>query len=194
MSWSIGEIRALVIKAARGAGMDWGMAQEAGFAFEWLEKNGVSTTHIIANYLSYVNDQASCTYENCPLKLGSQISDTGDNTLCDQHEIFAPILLAPYLATNLEDEKIILSWQVGKAQISLKDIASDAPAETVQKPHRVVLEVLDTEFTVMPKKTRVEASAKGAIDQLTILANKTYAPATQASRLAGAGAGLNDND
>ena len=35
---------------------------------------------------------------------------------------------------------------------------------------------------------------KDTYNKLTALASKTYAPATEESRIAGAGAGLNDND
>ena len=36
MSWSLSEIGALATKAARGSGMDWGLADEAGYAVKWL--------------------------------------------------------------------------------------------------------------------------------------------------------------
>ena len=42
--------------------------------------------------------------------------------------------------------------------------------------------------------TRVPEEAKEAMATLTQFAHKTYAPSTEQSRLAGAGAGLNDND
>ena len=38
---SIGELEALVLKAYRGAGFSWGMAQEAGRAAAWLAHNGL---------------------------------------------------------------------------------------------------------------------------------------------------------
>ena len=38
MSWSLGEIGALATKAARGSGMDWGLADEAGYAVKWLQR------------------------------------------------------------------------------------------------------------------------------------------------------------
>jgi hypothetical protein len=41
---------------------------------------------------------------------------------------------------------------------------------------------------------RVESTASECIATLTRFAHNTYAPATEASRLAGAGAGLSDND
>jgi hypothetical protein len=35
--WSLNEIEALAGKAARGAGYDWGLAEEAGQSVRWLE-------------------------------------------------------------------------------------------------------------------------------------------------------------
>jgi hypothetical protein len=44
-----------------------------------------------------------------------------------------------------------------------------------------------------PLRTRVDLTQQH-LDDLNSYAHRTYAPATEASRLAGAGAGLNDND
>jgi hypothetical protein len=41
---------------------------------------------------------------------------------------------------------------------------------------------------------RIPVTASACITVLNSFAKNTYAPATEASRLAGAGAGLNDND
>lgn len=38
---ALSELRALIIKAARGAGLSWGMAEEAGWAAEWLARRGL---------------------------------------------------------------------------------------------------------------------------------------------------------
>ena len=35
------ELRSLVVKAARGAGLAWGLAEEAGWAAEWLARRGL---------------------------------------------------------------------------------------------------------------------------------------------------------
>ena len=51
MSWSLGEIRSLSIKAARGAGMTWGLAEEAGFSVCWLEERGWPGVEALSGYL-----------------------------------------------------------------------------------------------------------------------------------------------
>lgn len=35
------ELRSLITRAARGAGLDWGMAEEAGWAADWLARRGL---------------------------------------------------------------------------------------------------------------------------------------------------------
>ena len=39
-SLSRNEVASLCMKAARGAGMSWGLAEEAGFAAAWLVQHG----------------------------------------------------------------------------------------------------------------------------------------------------------
>ena len=41
ISWSLGETAALATKAARGAGMPWGLADETGVAVSWLHAHGI---------------------------------------------------------------------------------------------------------------------------------------------------------
>lgn len=38
---ALSELRGLIAKAARGAGLGWGMAEEAGWAAEWLARRGM---------------------------------------------------------------------------------------------------------------------------------------------------------
>lgn len=59
MSWSFGEVRALAVKAARGAGMSWGMAEEAGFACHWLEQHSLPGTDLLAKLLSRYDENES---------------------------------------------------------------------------------------------------------------------------------------
>ena len=50
--WSVSETSSLAIKAARGVGMPWGIAEEAGFALRWLTRNGAPGVVAICRYLS----------------------------------------------------------------------------------------------------------------------------------------------
>jgi len=53
MSWSLGEIGALATKAARGSGMDWGLADEAGYAVKWLQRRQLPGVAALCRYLSW---------------------------------------------------------------------------------------------------------------------------------------------
>jgi hypothetical protein len=56
-----------------------------------------------------------------------------------------------------------------------------------------ILEISASRNYVLPAQSRVEIP-NDIFDRLDSLAHKTYAPASEESRLAGAGAGLSDND
>ncbi len=57
MSWSIAEVRALAVKAARGVGMPWGMAEEAGFACQWLEQHSLPGSSMLVKLLLRYDEQ-----------------------------------------------------------------------------------------------------------------------------------------
>ena len=49
-SLSRNEVASLCMKAARGAGMSWGLAEEAGFAASWLVQHGINgPSHLYAH-------------------------------------------------------------------------------------------------------------------------------------------------
>jgi len=51
MSWSLGESGALALKATRGAGFDWGLAEEAAQAVVWLHARGRPGIAALCAYL-----------------------------------------------------------------------------------------------------------------------------------------------
>ena len=55
-SWSVSEASSLAIKAARGVGMPWGIAEEAGFALRWLTQSGAPGVTALCRYLSAYQD------------------------------------------------------------------------------------------------------------------------------------------
>ena len=78
MSWSLGETGALAIKAARGAGFAWGLAEDAGFAVVWLQARGLPGAPALCSYLSWYaanNHRQDEQTGRCPLLTGAAISD-----------------------------------------------------------------------------------------------------------------------
>jgi hypothetical protein len=60
VSRTLSEIRATATKAARGAGHDWGMAEEAGVATRVLESHDLPGVHVLARLLSGAGGAAQC--------------------------------------------------------------------------------------------------------------------------------------
>lgn len=128
MSHSLNEVRALSIRAARGAGLDWGMAEEAGFAVRWLAGAALPGAMLLARRLSEqgvgdtslpplrvaVSDSEAlekASGENasgeecdaaCPLFLGAEISDRAHQFRLGTRQscprIVCPLLLMPFLS------------------------------------------------------------------------------------------------
>ena len=209
VSWSVGEARALAVKAARGVGMPWGLAEEAGFALGWLTRHGAPGIMAICRYLSFYeaalnngNAPSSVTYLGddgwqCPLRLGTALSDGAVTQPANFSGVREPLLLLPFIA-NCADDGAAIQLNMGAIEILVTpDGFTSTSAATA-----LLVDQSDCRITPAPKTTavypdptfRVPKTACECIAVLTRLAHKTYAPATEASRLAGAGAGLSDND
>ena len=77
MSWSLGEVQALAVKAARGAGLSWGVAEEAGYAVRWLQANGAPGLTALANLLQDFGsaeyaDIGQRAFDSCTSYAGSE--------------------------------------------------------------------------------------------------------------------------
>ena len=107
---SLSETQALCAKAARGAGFDWGHAEEAGRAAQWLAARGLPGCEMLLHRLR--TDalrlralEATHPAPLCPVHLGTALADhatlpevTGQTTL-ELGQIAVPGLLLPFLAT-----------------------------------------------------------------------------------------------
>ena len=199
MSWSLGETAALALKAARGAGMSWGLAEETAASVVWLHSRGLPGISALCSYLGHAGAPQSPD-GGCPIRTGCALIDgmidipeTRSQTL-DLGHVHAPLLLLPFVA-RLEPGRFWLfapgingqvdiaggdGWQShclrgsGSCRISLEDRPQIDPS-------------LDT-------ATRVDGRFTCCVDRLEAFAHRTYAPATGQSRMSGAGAGLTDND
>jgi len=192
MSWSLGEAKALAIKAARGVDIPWGMAEEAGFAVHWLQSFGAPGLAALAAYLDWRDGMPAQPHDLCPISLGTAISDAGRGVPEQLGRVRHPLLLAPFIA-NCAPSGIALRWQAVELTLSEAGLISPSPRaallidETECLSERAVARVADS-------VARVPETESDAIERLTYYAARTYAPATEASRLSGAGAGTTDND
>lgn len=182
---SLNEIDALVRKAARGAGLSWGLAEEAGKAARRLAGAGEDGLALLADTLEARRDGrlssrlvvdrtrfgAADGLPIDPLVLGPSLADHAflldDGMLEVEGPVAAPALLTPFLAA---------------AAIRIEN---DGTAERLRLTRGAAQAAAPVRPVFLPPalKRRLEA-----------LAALTYVPASERSRATGAGAGLNDND
>ncbi|WP_397541261.1 DUF3726 domain-containing protein [Roseovarius salis] len=217
MTWSLNEIENLARKAARGAGMDWGPAEEAGRATRWLCAAGWPGAEALAELLAR-NDGAPWdslrprTGQDpwqatggtlCPVAAGTAICDwahewAGGGT-ARLGRTAQPILLIPFMAmaADLAGARLGIGWQGvtvtrgdGLTRVDITDMAA-LRKSSVDAVHVGPATHTRGERVTRAYRATVPAETARALAQL---AHRTYAPATPESRLSGAGAGLSDND
>lgn len=186
MSYSIGETSDLCIKAARGCGKPWGIAEEVGWAIRWLARTGLPGPDRLAVLFSGKEGV-------CPVVLGTTMADTSSMSLLERTGVIAePLLLIPFLS-RLTPNGRALRVTIDGRPVRVWSDGTDLGA-TVPGTGRVGI---SGDVAAPPRCapcTRVENIDPEAYSLLTEMAARTYAPATAASRERGAGAGLADND
>lgn len=217
MTFSLNEIEAMGTRAARGAGMDWGIAEEAGKAARWLSAHGLPGPELLAELLTQTDGMA---YDKlapvstdgtwrahsgtlCPLISGAALSDRVEHILAGGGIVLGPVvfplLLAPYAAWGARalGISIELAWKGVTLTIS-----SDADISVTGETTAVVARKAEGALCCRAEKATAAPRAHEpgraveaeAWSRLNGFAQRTFAPATEASRLRGAGAGLTDND
>ena len=216
MNVSFNEIDVMSKRAARGAGFPWGLAEEAGKATRWLMAYGFPGLEILQDILKY-NDTRHDTDEVpvandgvwqartgnlCPIVAGAILSDrAADITIEDGIKfgmMLRPIALAPFVATaaRISGGVFELHWddvtmEIGANEVSLTGACVHLKNHTTEGVccRRTQQAITD------PVKRVTECTADARVwARLNDYAHRTFAPASDASRLAGAGAGLTDND
>lgn len=216
-SLSLNEVTSLCMKAARGAGMSWGLAEEAGFAATWLVEHGFDGPGLL--YAQLDAAQGRQWQDLCPTVAPGHWHAQGDGALCPiavgaalcdyaglAEGIFPgcavqigmldhPVLLIPFLATIALSSDIIIGieWRGGTVCI---DGAHDGLTRAVN-----ALDGLRSPFVIRARsgqmnlahESTVPGIAADTIAGLNELAMRTTVPASEASR-AGAGATSSDND
>jgi hypothetical protein len=210
MILSFGELESLSFKAARGAGLDWGLAEEAAKAVRWLAERGLPGAEALAVHLPQIAGKSYAQLRPlpdadhwrpagealCPLITGSALSDHAV-LLPDKltlEPVLNPLLLVPFVARVAErlGRPLALDW-------SDTQIICGSGGLSIEGDSMVTMATL---VTITHAENAPQNLAGGGrrpiepavLDVLQRLAHRTYVPATEASRLAGAGAGTSDND
>ncbi len=184
---SLGEVQALSLKAARGAGRPFGLAEEAAFATRFLIERGYDGAGALAALLQATDG----TDARCPLALGVALSDSGAVLEGEIGPVVCPLMVAPFLV-GLCGAGRGLSLRAGEGVISIgvDGAMAGSPLPTTLAP--LIITDCASPAAFM-RQTRAQVSQE-AFATLTVFAARTYAPATEESRAKGAGAGLSDND
>lgn len=212
MSHSLNEVGALARKAARGAGMSWGLAEDTARAIRWLEARGLAGAAALAAYFVW-RDQGGVVAPLevhsglwrgvdgplCPIAVGAYLSDSaaaglpGELTLVSLRE---PLLIVPFAAWAAEELGQDIKLECGDEDVWLGrggDAYCAGFTEIDEADVSLRQEEVPGDATRRDVQTR-SAAERGPLEVLDQFASRTYAPATEASRLAGAGAGTSDND
>jgi len=209
------EIESLALKAARGAGMSWGLAEEASVAAGWLAEHALPWAETLAEVLADAHSTSLPQIAGhvimpsrpgtrlCPILTGALLSDLGPPALTTEvRDLLAPMWLAPFLASWASPNRAVrLAW--GKVHLSVTP--SGTPGAEAIPAAVLAAAFADSVAIALEQNDRLEQSPTrrgssgyevpdDAWSALQELEHRTYVPASAQSRIAGAGAGLLDND
>ena len=188
MSFSLNEVEATARKATRGAGYPWGIADEAGKAVRWLCANGVDGCGALIGLLQMVDGRDFETLKGgpflCPLLAGCSYADHGKQG-AQMAAVAMPVLLLPFIA-SLAGSKAIKIQLICTGGVATID--GDRLCRQGDFPDLSDCIIRQSHDFGRPngRTSRAEPDPEyWAI--LNAYAHRTYAPATEESRLKGAG-------
>lgn len=216
IDYSLGEIEGLARKAARGSGMEWGLADEAANATRWLCAVTLPGALELARLL---RSQDMLPYSQISPRLAKNTWHPNGDALCpivtgaalaDRAELIAamgattlkrcrnPLFLLPFLSQIAQVTHANIRVDFQHAVFLLCDdgprMVTRQSAHSYEFAREVIIEKsYETSGTLLPRTFRADVPT-GVLEDLEYFAHRTYAPDNAQSREAGAGAGLTDND
>ncbi|QGG80435.1 DUF3726 domain-containing protein [Litorivicinus lipolyticus] len=209
MNLSLNEVEALVKKACRGSGLNWGASAEVARCMRWLVRYQPDSLAALLALLRR-NDQIGHA-EVSPIQLqspwrapcGRLSGIMAGLSLCDMalaidaepiglHQVDAPLVLLGLLARAARTRGGVLQMSCATG-CALTDghgllIAGDfSPSESLQ------ISLVDAVVPPSQGASRLVINPE-VLAGLNAFCARTYAPATAQSRASGAGAGVTDND
>jgi hypothetical protein len=202
MQLSLNEIQVECRKAARGAGLAWGLAEETGRAVAWLAQRGVDALPTLLDCLGAVPVD---DWIGDPIRSGIEVADlagkmaSGD--VLSFSEIRQPVLFLPFaaLSARLISRTVTVIHSDGTWLLSPDGVDRSALQEAARRSviTAVTCRAGDMHSSAQEKSplqmSRLEID-EAVWQRLQDLAHRTYVPASEQSRLLGAGAGTIDND
>ncbi len=221
--YSIGEVESLVLKAYRGAGQSWGLAQEAANAAAWMAMHGLPALDEFATLVQQI-DKVDCAHLRpdfaeaslwcsssgrlCPVVTGcafaeSNLSQHNLKSGVQIKDVLQPLIMIGFVSRAATQLKRNLIVQDAAAEFSYELSATGHFSNALNrlsggpsKADLVIRESMNsvTETAVTPSVYQRAHASGNTVQILERFAQRTYVPATDESRNAGAGAGLLDND
>ena len=217
MYGSLNEIQTMVLKAARGAGLPWGLAEEAASAARWLAARdlpGLASLAALLERIGSTGDTSLMPVTDADrwksdggwlpglhagvafLDLAGEIEEEGSLTL---ENVAEPLLFLPFAAAaSLVCERpLAVSWPGCEKMVSAGDIVGAVPIAQLAS-HAAEVEVRVINAPPLSPAPKPEAMSVEIDDhvwaRLNAFAKRTYVPESEESRARGAGAGGIDND
>jgi hypothetical protein len=138
----------------------------------------------------------ACDQQMCALLAGAFLSDYAhllSTQSVEINDLACPELLLPFVAAAARKLECCFTIDCDGLRITCDGNALSSQPELPPTARLIVIRKADEISLQHPLKTRAE-TAPETWESLNRFAHKTYAPATEESRLLGAGAGLSDND
>lgn len=208
--YSIKELRTLATRAACGAYLPWGVAEEAGASVAWLASRGHNALQPYVDLLQAFEGQNPATIgqhlwddtTTCPILVGTHISDRAGANIGQQAlaipSVQSPILLVPFLMWVAGDLGQNLEVRFADCVIILDpkgfEIISGKGDLLSSNPQTVSVSVTDRSFSggsISHPRTQVADNHR---EILAGFVEKTYLPESEQSRASGAGGGSVDDD
>jgi hypothetical protein len=214
---SLNELESTTKKAFRGLGYHWGEAEEAGKAAVWLASHGLPVLPPVLGLLHHVEDDGlamlrparsgepwiSSSGSLCPICVGIALSDRAPELpgikRLDLNRVMSPVLILPFLfAISLETARpISMGWNDFSCTVIGHNVSVSMPRAL--SAEQATVSLLVGEIQPELDRTSLVPILPAAVepllwDGLCRFASRTYVPASEHSRRAGAGAGLTDND
>jgi len=211
---SLNEAAVMATKAASGAGRPWGLAQEAGQAMAALEAMRLPGAASLLGLL-LETDKTPCEKMRpistrgsilqgkgpmCPILVGTYYADSEGchrRTVNKMHNVRYPLLLLPF--ARMPWDGVQLEWQNTTVIANFRE--ADVKGSGLTAPIGETVSVAPVDPALLAQSSRAHLYQPGPVDiadeiweGLSAFAHRTYVPASEASRLKGAGAGLTDND
>jgi hypothetical protein len=207
---SLNEVETTILKAARGAGMTWGLAEEAAQAARWLAARRIPFEALLVALLEAEPWRAEIDFVGgvlrpraadeylCPIRAGAFLSDAGAALPIRFERLSLPLLLAPFAARrdgrlNLQWDRTILRFDRGQLMTSIEPL-SRLSVLSVDAAEACAPNVWDKNATPLVTKEGGAVIDTAAWAKLQNFESRIYVPASLESRLSGAGAALDDND